>query len=320
MAAWINLCAASHHGEDLIDDAKLTHIIDKSESGTGESRWEPTLLLKGRNLTGADLGDADIRHVDFSGAILNRADLKSAWAEGTHYEKAQLQGAVLKSAQLQGAYLSGADLQGADLSGAELQGANLSQSHLQGAILSGAGLQSAELKSAELQGAFLDYADLRGVDLSGAHILVANLTGANLQGAVLDRAELQGASLDNAELQAASFRNVLVWRADPRNAIWKETLVADPTTAEKAYCGLMEGLGIAIDRPICRRGYQKRCEDAPPEREVECDWTADDFEKLKQADRRTFSLPAGPLVRIPHRSTYRQDARRKRDCNLLGRP
>src|ERR1700732_14667 len=58
------------HGEDLIDDTKLAHIIEKNESSTGAERWVATLLLKGRDLTGADLSEADVRHVDFTGAIL----------------------------------------------------------------------------------------------------------------------------------------------------------------------------------------------------------------------------------------------------------
>jgi hypothetical protein len=68
------------HGEDLIDDVKLAHIIEKNESSPArpigklnEPRWEATLSLAGRDLTGANLEFADIRHVDFTEAILNRA-------------------------------------------------------------------------------------------------------------------------------------------------------------------------------------------------------------------------------------------------------
>jgi uncharacterized protein YjbI with pentapeptide repeats len=61
--------------EDLIDDAKLAHIIEKNEGSAGATRWVATLPLAGRDLTGASLVFADIRHIDFSRAILNRAEL-----------------------------------------------------------------------------------------------------------------------------------------------------------------------------------------------------------------------------------------------------
>jgi hypothetical protein len=45
------------HGEDLIDNAKLNQIIEKTESSTGAQRWVPTLSLAktrpdGRGLEG----------------------------------------------------------------------------------------------------------------------------------------------------------------------------------------------------------------------------------------------------------------------------
>ncbi len=82
------------HGEDLIDDAKLAHIIEKNESSTNAQRWVATLSLAGRDLTGANLSDADIRHVDFSGATLNRANLRLHGPRTRNFDDAQLQGAA----------------------------------------------------------------------------------------------------------------------------------------------------------------------------------------------------------------------------------
>jgi hypothetical protein len=66
-------------------------------------------------LSGADLGDADLR-----GAYLSGADLRDAYLRGAY-----LSGADLRDAYLGGAYLGGAYLRGADLSGADLRGAYL---------------------------------------------------------------------------------------------------------------------------------------------------------------------------------------------------
>src|SRR5690242_7504814 len=99
------------HGEDLIDDAKLKQIIEKNESLDDAQRWVRSFSLAGRDLTEVNLREADVRHVDFSVAILNRADLSFAWAKNAHFDNAQLQRARLKFARLQGALLDGAKLQ-----------------------------------------------------------------------------------------------------------------------------------------------------------------------------------------------------------------
>jgi Pentapeptide repeats (8 copies) len=130
------------HGEDLIDDAKLAHILEKNESSSDEPRWVASFSASDRDLTGADLGDADVRHVDFSGAILNRAHLDRAWAENAHFVYAELQGASIWTAQLRGALLDHAQLQGAALLNAQLQGTSLDDAHFEAASLDSAGLQA----------------------------------------------------------------------------------------------------------------------------------------------------------------------------------
>jgi uncharacterized protein YjbI with pentapeptide repeats len=227
-------------GEDLIDDAKLAHIIEKNESSTAhpvgilnEPRWVATLPLAGRDLTGANFEGADVRHVDFSDAILNRAYLVDAWATKAHFDRAQLQGASLDSAQLQGASLDNTQFQGASLDFAKLQGALLLHPQLQGASLVGAQLQGARLYYAELQGADLGEAYLHGASLKGAQLQGASLKRTQLQGASLDKAQLQGALLDKAQLQGASFVDVCVWRADGRQAAWEDTRVDGAETGPK---------------------------------------------------------------------------------------
>ena len=85
------------------------------------------------NLSGADLGDADLRRAylsdaDLSGADLRRADLGDADLSG-----ADLRRANLSDANLSDANLSGADLRRADLRRADLGDANLSDANLSGA-------------------------------------------------------------------------------------------------------------------------------------------------------------------------------------------
>ena len=136
------------HGEDLIDDENLKKNVEKNEGSTDAQRWVATLLLKGRDLTGADLSYADVRHVDLSGVILNRANLRYAWAMKAHFDHAELQGAWLDNAKLQGASLGEAQLQGASLDRAQLQGASLDHAQLQAASLDYARLHRAPRSTA----------------------------------------------------------------------------------------------------------------------------------------------------------------------------
>jgi pentapeptide repeat protein len=80
-------------------------------------------LLKGANLHGANLGEAQLSYANLSkadsqGARLIKADLSHADLGDAKLSLADLGDAKLSKANLRGAGLSGADLSGADLSGA----------------------------------------------------------------------------------------------------------------------------------------------------------------------------------------------------------
>ncbi|SFN34594.1 Pentapeptide repeat-containing protein [Roseovarius lutimaris] len=135
------------------DETRKQHETDKGYRLGFERAPLRKIILTGRDLTGADLRDAQLQGADLRAATLQGADL---WG-------AQLQGADLWDAQLQGATLGGAELQGADLWDAQLQGAVLRAATLQGATLGGAELQGADLGFATFDGdTNLTAATLRG--------------------------------------------------------------------------------------------------------------------------------------------------------------
>ena len=105
-----------------------------------EHTCENNTLLK--TLKEALKEDIDLKYVNLSGANLGRADLRYA----------NLSGADLRYAELSSANLLGADLSSADLSGANLSGAKLRHVNLNGAKLRYADLKGVDLSSANLSG------------------------------------------------------------------------------------------------------------------------------------------------------------------------
>jgi uncharacterized protein YjbI with pentapeptide repeats len=141
------------------------------------------------SLSGAKLGDTDLRDTDLSGANLADANLSDTALSNATLSDADLSGAQLGDADLGGADLSETDLSGADLTYANLEDATLSDADLSGATVLGTGLNAADLGDADLSGAILEDANLadanlRNANLNDAYLYDANLRNANLGGAL----------------------------------------------------------------------------------------------------------------------------------------
>jgi uncharacterized protein YjbI with pentapeptide repeats len=176
-----------------------------------KAKWHDYVFrARGRDLRGAILTFASLAKVDFEGADLRGASLRSAQLQGASFDRAQLQGASLRRAQLQGASLNSARLQGALLDDTHLQDASLREAQLQGASFDRAELQGASLHSAQLQGAKLDDAQLQYAQLDYAHLQGASFEDANLNGTGLEYAELDGARLTSQQLQNVELYDVVI--------------------------------------------------------------------------------------------------------------
>jgi hypothetical protein len=145
-------------GESLIDEEKLVDIIEKNKHTAGAQRRITGLLLKNRDLTGANLEGVDVRYVDFTEAILNLVNLDSAWATMARFGFAQLQGASLFNTRLQGSLFGNAIMRGAALDGAQLQGALLG---IAASNYTGSGAGPAQLEGASFENACISRADAR---------------------------------------------------------------------------------------------------------------------------------------------------------------
>ena len=152
------------------------------------------LDLRGANLRGVDLCEANLSSANFSGADLSNSQLLEA----------NLSNAILTSINLSNAMLFRANLSGADLNSANLSNATLASANLSRTTLAFVNLSNAELS---------------GANLSDAEFTRVNLTGANLSGVTgLTQSELNRSCaipdkpprLNNAF--DAKTGNLLEWR------------------------------------------------------------------------------------------------------------
>ena len=181
--------------EDFVDDAKLDTM-------------DRTISLRGRDLRGAVLVRTDLRKADFTGAVLDDADLSGGRFDQAYFycareDKTQRTGctsllnAKLDDASLRGAELHYAHLEGASFRRAKLHLANLTGAHLQAATLDAAQLHHANLLNSDLRGASLKRAQLYGADLRGTH-----LEGASLASAVVWHAKHEKSVIDLCDLRS----------------------------------------------------------------------------------------------------------------------
>lgn len=166
---------------------------DPPEPGVDWTRCEkPRLVLRGVNMAGARLADADFNGTDFQRANLVGADLTHA-----SVDRARLSGADLSRAKLMQLNAYRANLAGAILVGADLTKAELARANLESANLSGANLRKAEFPRANLTGSNLEGANLTSADLARANFSNARLDGARMHQARTFRTRFEGVNLGN---------------------------------------------------------------------------------------------------------------------------
>ncbi len=162
------------------------------------------LDLRGANLHGTQLLDADLSHVMFHHARLSNVnfantDLTDSFLSYADLSQAEFHDMKFTGTRLWSTNLSGAILQGAELPGIGFHYANLAGTNLLRANLYGANFQEAAAAKAWFEGANLSEAGFLGADLSGAHFSGADLSGAHFWDADLSRANLADANLSGAE-------------------------------------------------------------------------------------------------------------------------
>ena len=158
----------------------------------------------------------------------------NAWRDENPQIHPDLSGAYLGEADLRGADLSGANLNGAVLYGANLSGADLHRADLRGASLSGAHLSWAYLGEADLRSADLSGANLSGAELYGADFSWADLSRANLSGAALQSSTLVETDFTDADLTGCHIYGVSAWRLKLERTKQRNLVITSPSEPEIA--------------------------------------------------------------------------------------
>ncbi|MCK4870790.1 MAG: pentapeptide repeat-containing protein [Gammaproteobacteria bacterium] len=151
--------------------------------------------IPGQKTAGKDVSDAGWMSCDFVGADMTLANLSNVnftvamRGYVTPLAKADFSGAILDRAQLTNAVLYGDNFTYAKLPSADLRNADLSMANFSHALLNKSNMQGAIAKTDAMHG--------WGVDMRRANFYKANLTGARLYGDFA-HAKFNGAILKNA--------------------------------------------------------------------------------------------------------------------------
>lgn len=158
-------------------------------SGCTKSR----LVLKGRDLRGANLERAVLVGVDFTSSDLGGATFRGAEINHASFSKALLQGATFEKT-----VAVRADFSGARFANASLEKAEFHRSNLADAMLGGVNLSKGDFGRS-----VFDRADLTGASLRLTNLARTSFVGAKLAGADLTQAFIFGARVTATDLSAA---------------------------------------------------------------------------------------------------------------------
>lgn len=201
-----NLEAASLIGADL-SQADISATNFRGATLTGAllvQALAEEAVMSGASLARADLtelqGTIEARETDFSGATLDRANIRDSDLTGSDFTDASVRRVTLGRAFLNHAVLVGADLSDSNAEAAELRWANLERANLQRVNLDASIFAGAIARDASFAGASAGFAILASTDLTGA-----NFEGASLPLSVFISADLSGANLTDARLDGATW-------------------------------------------------------------------------------------------------------------------
>jgi uncharacterized protein YjbI with pentapeptide repeats len=161
---------------------------------TGSNFLKPK--LDGVNFTGAKAESVNFIEASCEKAVFKNADLTNArFVKNANLKGADFSGAVLDNANLMDADLAGASFVKASLNSANLMKANLNHADLTGITARKASFMKADLSDAKMIGANLMEANLKSAQLVRTDFRMTNLYGAEVMRAVVGETDFRNANL-----------------------------------------------------------------------------------------------------------------------------
>ncbi len=199
--------------DDPHESEDRRRVRDAVRDGVSMAEWD----LRGVNLAGVSLVDAD-----FSRAILAGANLSGAFVRGCTFD-----GASLVESELSDAVFEQCSFRETDLSPSRAE-----RVRFKGCALDGVLASDLYLRSARFTDCTLGAAELAGCDLVEAAFEGCTLDGADLSGAALTEARFSGCSLVDA---------------------WLEGVIADRSIVDKSDCTLLRASGASFEGASLKR-------------------------------------------------------------------
>jgi uncharacterized protein YjbI with pentapeptide repeats len=152
--------------------------------------------LDGVNFSGAKAGGVNFLEAACEKAVFKNADLTNArFPQNANLKGADFSGAVLDNANLMEADLTGASFVKTSLNNANLMKSKLENADLTGIVAKKANFMKADLSDAKMIGANLMEANLKTATLVRTDFRMANLYGAEVMRAVVGETDFRGANL-----------------------------------------------------------------------------------------------------------------------------
>ncbi|MFB7025142.1 pentapeptide repeat-containing protein, partial [Bacillus altitudinis] len=215
--------------------------------------------LRHVDLRGADLSDAYLMGVDFTGSDLRGADFSASHMHRVTLRGARLDGAHFVESLMDGCFLD--ECRGVDVSFncAILRGASFGESNLSVVDLSGADLWASRWVGSTFHGVEFDSADMRfalfvnstmrGAIFKGAKLSLAQMAGSDYPESDFEGADLGGAIFIAGDLSGANVADVKVFEKAMLHAEVKlpDLISRDPLIAER-----IQAYGRLVSVPMWR--------------------------------------------------------------------
>lgn len=231
-------------GLEKVTQRELDDIIQKHATFLKGVRGGARAILKFKDLSHLDFHGCNLSQGDFTGSLLNSADLSRGVFKGVSFfacdmRNANLEHADFSRADFRGAYVAGANLTGADLKSADMREGRLMERDDSGQMVDmkrpGVPLDKthktiftgAKLSETNLSGSRASSADFSDADLSGVVIKDADFSGANLEGANLTNADFTGTDLTNSNFRSSIMSGTVMQQTETGGTNLREAITDD---------------------------------------------------------------------------------------------